>query len=213
MASFLHLAAIGAVLLAGATAAQADTGVVSFTGGSAFTSFNGTDQTIGFEFSTASAINVSSLGWYAVSGTTASAHEVGIWDTGGTLLGSTTVTPGAASADGFRFASVPTIALAAGDYFIGGTVASPFSDSYKTAVSNLVTGTGITFIDAAHSDTSSGFAFPSVTSSGDGRFGPNFEFTAAPAPEPGTWTMLIAGFAVVGATMRYRRRGMVAVAA
>jgi hypothetical protein len=136
MASFLQLTAIGAVLLAGATAAQADTGVVSFTGGSSFVSYNGTDETIGFEFSTASAINVSSLGWYAASGTTNASHEVGIWDTGGTLLGSTTVTAGATGADDFRFASVTTFKLAAGDYFIGGEVSSPFNDTYMRLLQN-----------------------------------------------------------------------------
>jgi hypothetical protein len=213
MVSFLRLAAIGAVLLTGATAAQADTGVVSFTDGPYFGSYNGTDLTIGFEFSTASAIDVSSLGWYAASGTTNASHEVGIWDTSGTLLGSTTVTAGATGADDFRFASVSTFTLAAGDYFIGGEITSPYNDNYTTEASNLVTGTGITFIAAARSGTASGFADPSITEAAEGRFGPNFEFTAAAAPEPGTWTMLIAGFAGVGATMRYRRRGPVSAAA
>ncbi len=213
MTSFLRLAAIGAVLVTGATAAQADTGVISFTGGSSFASYNGTDMTIGFQFSTANAIDVTGLGWYAASGTTNSSHEVGIWDTNGTLLGSTTVTPGATGADDFRFASVSTISLAAGDYFIGGEITSPFSDPYKTSVANLVTGTGITFFDAARSGTSSGFSFPSTTSGGDGRFGPNFEFTAAGTPEPGTWAMLIAGFVAIGGMTRHRRRSVVAVAA
>jgi hypothetical protein len=213
MTAFLRFAAIGAVLLTCATAAQADTGVVSFTGGSNFSSYNGTDLTIGFEFSTASAIDVTGLGWYAASGTTTASHEVGIWDTSGALLGSTTVTAGATGADLFRFASVSTFELAAGDYFIGGEVTSPYIDLYTTGASNLVTGTGITFIDAARSGTSSGFSFPSTTSGGDGRFGPNFEFTAAGTPEPGTWTMLIAGFAAIGGAMRYRRRDVVAAAA
>jgi hypothetical protein len=185
MSSFLRFAAIGAVLLTGATAAQADTGVVSFSGGSNFGSYNGTNLTIGFEFSTAKAIDVSGLGWYAASGTTSASHEVGIWDTGGALLGSTTVTPGAAGSDGFRFASVSTFTLAPGDYFIGGDITSPFNDVYKTGASSVVTGTGITFLDAARSGTSSGFSFPSTTSGGYGRFGPNFEFTAVGRPSRG----------------------------
>jgi hypothetical protein len=213
MASLVRSVAVGSLLFIGATAAQADVGVVSFTGGSSFSSYDGTFLTIGFEFSTASAITVSGLGWYVASGTLASSHEVGLWDSGGTLLGSTTVTAGSATSGGFRYVSVPTLTLAAGDYYIGGGQSASDGDLYKTSVSNIVTGTGITFLAAARSGSSSGFAFPSVVSAASGRFGPNFVYTAAAVPEPASWAMLIAGFGIMGAAMRHRRRVSIAVAA
>ncbi|MBO9711886.1 MAG: PEPxxWA-CTERM sorting domain-containing protein [Sphingomonas sp.] len=37
--------------------------------------------------------------------------------------------------------------------------------------------------------------------------GANFKFIALAVPEPATWVMLIGGFAMVGGTLRSRRRG------
>ncbi len=200
----------GAALTA-ASPSLAATAVVGFSNtGSVFTNFTG-DRTVGFTFNTANNISVTELGWFAVSGALNASHRVGIWSLAGTLLGSTTVMPGVAGVTGFRFASVSPISLNAGQqYFIGGTDLGSDGDNYRTGVSNLVMGNGITFLGSAVALNDPGFAFPStVAANTGGRFGPNFVYNLTSAvPEPSTWMMMVFGFGIAGFAMRSRRRNV-----
>ena len=186
--------------------ATAQTAITGFSGGSSFTGFS-TDETVGFQFSTASAISVQSLGWYATTGTLLASHQIGIWDLSGNLLGQATVTPGAADGTGFRYTAVTPFTLGVGSYLIGGRDAAADGDNYLTGVSGLTTGTGIAFQGAAVSASGSGFAAPTVISANSGgRFGPNFTYAVAGVPEPATWAMMMIGFGAIGGSIRYRRR-------
>jgi hypothetical protein len=207
---------IAASMMLVAEPAMATNAVTSFTGGTNFAFFS-SDETVGWVFSTANNIVVTSLGWnVAINGPNGSdsSHQVGIWNNSGTLLGSATVTAGGATDGIWRFTGVSPIALSAGQYFIGGRDTQGDGDDYVTSVSNLTLAAGLTFLGSAVSANGSGFAFPgsinSVTTGG--RFGPNFQFRDAggAVPEPSSWAMLIAGFGLVGAVARRRR---VAVAA
>ncbi|WP_193743232.1 PEPxxWA-CTERM sorting domain-containing protein [Sandarakinorhabdus sp. AAP62] len=203
---------LAASMLLVAVPAMATNAVTSFTTGSVFTGFS-SDETVGWKFSTASAIKVTALGWWVQNERLAASHQVGIWSSTGTLLGSTTVTPGAPTDGVWRFAAASPFTLAAGDYFIGGRDLTGDGDNYTSSVGSLTLAAGISFLGSARSSNASGFAFPSiVTANSGGRFGPNFQFSDATGavPEPASWAMLIAGFGLVGAVARRRR---VAVAA
>ncbi len=174
--------------------------------------------TLGWSFSTNSAVTVSSLGVFdsGLDGL-ADSYQVGIFNSSGTLLTSTTVQSGTVDPliNQFRYASTASVTLAAGaTYSIGalyltgddGLVASPggFGDPVNFALNPA-----ITFLDA-------GYAFggtltaPQNGGGGEGYFGPNF--LAGGVPELSTWAMMIIGFGGVGLQIR-RRTGAMATAA
>jgi hypothetical protein len=188
--------------------ALAATAITGFTGGSTFTGFN-SDETIGWTFSTGSALSVTSIGWFSTDGSIDANHQIGIWDSMGSLLGSATVTPGAPDGTGFRYTSVTPFSLASGQqYFIGGRDLIGDGDNYISSVSSLTTNSAITFLGTARSSNGSGFAFPNIVNNVtlNGRFGPNFQFDVNAVPEPATWGMMILGFGMVGGAMRRRAK-------
>jgi hypothetical protein len=79
----------------------------------------------GFEFSTTQAVTVYALGYYDYSGTGfLTPHEVGIFDSGGTLLSSALLAPGAGDPllGGFRYQDIAPLFLpAGGTYTIAAT--------------------------------------------------------------------------------------------
>lgn len=181
--------------------------IASFTVGSQFTGFSA-DETVGWSFEVAGpGVIVSSLGWWDAlpDDPLAATHEVGIWDTAGTLLASATVQVNDPLTGGFRYAELgATLTLAPGTYIIGGRDLVSDGDSYSSTNSALVMGAGITFLQAARSDIGLGFSFPNILNNNPGgRFGPNFIYT--PVPEPGTVLMAAFGLAAVGAAVARRR--------
>ncbi len=208
MKKMLMAAAIS-ILAAGT--AHANTAIASFTGGTSFGAF-GTDETVGFVFTTNSALSVTALGWFGTNGAVNASHEIGIWNAGGTLLGSATVTPGAVDGTNVRYIGVTPISLASGQqYFIGGRDTLGDGDNYLTSVSDLVTDAAITFNGSATSAAGTGFAFPGSINniSTGGRFGANFQFSVAAVPEPQSWALMIVGFGLVGGAMRRRPTAVV----
>jgi len=207
MNKLLASIAVASCLVGGA--AQADTAIQSFSGGTTFGVFS-SDETIGWTFKALDDMVVTSLGWYAIGGDLDSSHQIGIWNAGGTLLGQATVTAGAPDGTGVRYVGVGPINLTSGlDYFIGGRDTESDNDSYITSVSNLVTSSSVQFLGSAVSAGGDGFAFPGSVNNitTGGRFGANFQFRVTDAvPEPGTWALMICGFGLAGGALRYRTR-------
>jgi hypothetical protein len=184
--------------------ARADSIALTFSGGTPSVFFS--NLTNGWAFSTASAITVTSLGyWDFGSDGLATSHQVGIWNSAGTLLMSGTVAAGTAESlsNGFRFNSTISGAplLAAGTYVIGGLTSSD-PVARQVPLGNLSLAPGISFIQERFNGGGQALTFPSFTdrfATDSGFFGPDFQFNAVSAsvPESGGTFLLMLG-AVAG---------------
>ena len=154
---------------------------------------------LGFQFNTNDyPLRVTHLGFYddGKNGLTES-HDVGIFDSVGNLVVSTTVEPGAPLTGWFRFYGITPYTLAANQtYFIQAVVgAENFTFFLEHSLNGFGVDPGITFVtDAYHAD-GPGFDIPggvlappnefSTLIYGDGEagyFGPNFQYTVVPLP-------------------------------
>lgn len=178
-----------------------------------------TSQTLGWKFSTSEIIAVTSLGIFDDGGNgLINDHAVGIYDTAGLLLVSTTVTAGVGEplANGFRYQSITPFVLNPGTYFLGGFMpGNPGGGTDKAlgAANNFTPAPWITYLnppgglfgnstlalsdpDPLHGGSVGGFLNP-------GYFGPNF--MSEVVPEPGTMLLLGSGLIGIAAAIRRRR--------
>ncbi|MCK5103213.1 MAG: PD40 domain-containing protein, partial [Cyclobacteriaceae bacterium] len=122
-------------------------------------SFTTADLTLGWEFLVNSNITVTSLGFLDVdSDGLLASHEIGLWDSGGNLLGYVTVTPASApNVDDFLYENLTTpIDLTSGNsYRIAAYV---YGDAFVYSGNNIVTDPSITFGDSYRGFP--GFTFP-----------------------------------------------------
>ena len=178
------LCAVG-LFTGGLSMAQADTIAFSPT-----LSLNGSGVgNDGFFFTPATAISVTSLG-YVDCGFSVG-HDVGLYNVStSTLLASTTVTGVSTLDSGFYYNLIAPVALTAGDeYAVVGTQVP--ADSNWT-VGSMVVAPEITF-DGYEYDYNPTLDLPAIPYA-TAYFGPNFQYTTiAPAPEPATMTIMIAG--------------------
>jgi hypothetical protein len=192
------------------TQAQASVALQSFTGGSLFTDVNGTNMTVGWSFAANDNLSVTSLGLWdeTPADPLAQTHQVGLWSSTGTLLGSATIQTNSPLTGSFRYAAIAPVALTSGlTYFLGSEISNPFSDRYTSSASSIVTAPEITFLGAARNNSAGGFSFPSITTSVNGRFGPNFQFqvVSASVPEP-TSTLSFLALGTLGAASTLKRK-------
>jgi hypothetical protein len=171
--------------------------------------FNSVDSyTTGWSFTLSDFIAVTSLGFYDVDQDGLdNTHDVGIFDSTGTLLVSATVPSGTAGTlnAGFRMVSITPFALGPGSYVIGG-----FSDASTDGIlvdPLFITAPGITTIDTGVYDYGSTLVFPGTSTSSEGPpvayASVNFEFDEV--PEPSTLLLSITAFAAVGLKKRFSR--------
>lgn len=186
-----------AILAAGVLAAlpcaamAQSAGVLGFTGGSEFSSFNSDGDTVGWYFTVHEPIVVTDLGfWDSGQDGLAGEHEVAIWDaTTQSMLAQTVVQAGTASTliGEWRYESIAGLALAPGEYVIGAYYhpsGGPV-DNYTAIVSSVDTAPEITLTASAVDDNPSGggpypLTFPATKGGANGRFGPNFQYIPAP---------------------------------
>ncbi|MCZ8247761.1 MULTISPECIES: DUF4082 domain-containing protein [unclassified Microcystis] len=192
------------------TQAQASVALQSFTGGSLFRNFDATNMTVGWSFTANDNLSVTSLGLWdeTPADPLAQTHQVGLWSSTGTLLGSATIQTNSPLTGSFRYAAIAPVALTSGlTYFLGSEISNPFSDRYTSSASSIVTAPEITFLGAARNNSAGGFSFPSITTSVNGRFGPNFQFqvVSASVPEP-TSTLSFLALGTLGAASTLKRK-------
>lgn len=212
----MRLRLISAALLASAVLpahALAATAILSWTGAtqSNHLSYVST-QTIGWTFRPEVDLQVTALGLFDLAHDGFDqAHPIGLWDANGALLTTTTLSAGAGAAllGDFRYNPISAITLAAGTtYTIGVLMTQPSSDLYYFAPSTVLADSRVGYIGGVRTDEDAsgapGALTMPVSNNNNGRFGPNFQFTAASVPEPGQWALLILGFGAVGAAARRR---------
>lgn len=186
--------------LAFAANAHAITPAYEFTGSTIAS--DPSPYSLGFEFSLSGTTSIYALAYF--NDGTRSDHQVGLWDTAGQLLASTTVHSTDTLNGHFNYAAITTLTLSAGNYVIAGTYlgnAAP-APVYLTGVT---TAAGYSWVrDLQLSGT--GLAFPTQNIGNYGQNGiavVNFSVTAVPEPE--TYAMLIAGLALTGVAVRRRK--------
>jgi hypothetical protein len=173
---------------------------------------NGTSvtSTRGFSFNVldAAGINVTHLTFWDNGGDgLAQSHDVGLWDSAGTLLASTTIAAGTANAldvnGKFRIGAISTVHLAQGNnYVVGAVFLSGSADLQAINMVGLTTPPQISYGQTRFNNNgSSTLSFPTSTISQIGLPGGSFQFTAVPEPA----TIAALGFGAL-AMLRRRRK-------
>jgi hypothetical protein len=198
---------------------------------------------LGYEFTTAgTAMSVSALGFYDSGGNGFNyAHDVGIWTTSGTLLGSVTLAAGAHTlTNGFAFVNLSSpVTLAANTNYVLGAVwaavamtpqdALHFNQNGNSPALNGATLVGDRWGNFGNNPTL-GLAFPGSTDFSTANYSAVSGFVIQPlaggagasfigpnleftaVPEPSTYAA-IAGSAMLGLAVWRRRRAAAALAA
>lgn len=211
--------AVAGLLIAATAPARADSPAISGTAASyGFSSY----QTIGWQFSANQKISVDALGYFdfEFEHGLADSHQVGIWDSSGTLLTSATVDAGAVDplVGFFRYKPItPYLLLAGQTYTIGGTTdafnpPAPY-DQWAFNVVGLTTDPAISLTaNAARLQPTAGNTLVDPTMVGQGNVlaGPNFLIGPAPSavPEPGSLALLFTGGLPLLGPLRRRRKSV-----
>jgi hypothetical protein len=158
----------------------------------------GSDETLGYAFTLSHAVTVTALGVFDLNNDGLNtSHTVTIWTSTGTQVVQATVPAGTVGTliDGFRYVSIFSSTLAAGNY----TIAGFYSAASDEQISNtsITSASGVSY---GGSRSAGGFVFPTGNEFGEPNswFGPNFEFTTGvPTPDSGS-TVSLLGFALLG---------------
>lgn len=197
--SFLALAIVAIF----ASNAQAVTGTPAITPTDTG-SFDGDGPwTLGYSFVANTAQNAIGLGAYDFGHDGfAMNHEVGLWDSMGTLIATTTVTSGSTLIGDFRYSSISAVMLNAGaTYYVG---AADFGAGETYGIyGNVTTAPGITYSNSAFA-FGGGLLLPSSVGPVNGYYGGNVLLGAVPEPE--TYAMMFSGLGLLAAMRRRQRR-------
>jgi hypothetical protein len=148
-------------------------------------------------------ISITSLGYFDATGTgLITSHNVGIFDSVGNPLASTTVASGTVDplTGQFRYAAITPLTLAAGQTYIAAATNGGLSDAFMYGTTGTITGfsadPSVTLVNGNALFLYQGdntLRFPTNSSGYVVYGGPNFQFDVL-VPEPGAAGLLIAAF-------------------
>jgi hypothetical protein len=199
--------AVSLVGVLSAPTAQAATIALNFDNTSTASVLSNPPFTLGWSFTTQDDIVVTDLGLFDnLQDGLVDSYEIGLWDSGGNLLVSTTLASGTSASldDKFRFTSVADTLLSANQtYFIGALFLTGNDGVIAPGEAvNLITASEILFGQATFASGGS-LSFPGFGLGDTGIYGPNFRFEAADVPEPAT--LLMFGMGATWLAARRRR--------
>jgi hypothetical protein len=165
----------------------ANQGLTGFDGGTQYNSYYGgvIGDVLGFRFSVNEPIEVYQLGvWNADSSLggeegLSSPHRVGLWNSSGDLMTSTTVFPATGTKVGdWTYARTwPAVLFPGRVYTAGVQYTSIDRDFYISSASNVYSHPSVTWLESTFpAATDLGFTYPASGSPSFGRFGPNVLF-------------------------------------
>jgi hypothetical protein len=151
--------------------------------------------TLGWEFTANKSFQVVALGFFDDrQDGLAESHPVGLWDSLGNLLASTTVATTDVLVNQWRYSGIVPVALTAGaDYYVGALYTSGSDNVVFPGSSGVSTTANITYLNATYGEGST-LTDPTIAFGTNGFYGPNI----AAAPELSTWAMMLIGFAGIG---------------
>ncbi len=160
--------------------------------------------TLGWAFNLSASTTVTQLGVW--NGGTLGNYMAGIWTIGGTSVVSANVLSTDPVLGDYRWASIASVVLGAGDYVVGAEYAGGLFPDQATGVVTIPT---LTWTDSRY-DFGAGLNFPTNSTGGyygsNGILWANFATGAnTTVPEPSTWALMLVGLAAVGVTSRRRR--------
>jgi hypothetical protein len=166
--------------------------------------------TLGYEFTISSTVTVNALGYWDDG--LAHDHQVGIWDSGGHLLTSTTVLGTDSLVSSFRWHTISSLVLTAGTYTIGGDYLGN-SDPFPSKATGIVTIPGYAWV-TDEQVLGSGLNFPTQSSGGtlygqNGILVADFSVASAPTAAPEPSTLAVSSLSAVAYLAFARRRAVV----
>jgi hypothetical protein len=171
-----------------------------------------TDLSLGNSFVANTAVTVTALGYYNLTGTGfLTPHEVGIFDSTGTLIADAVLPAGNSDPliGGYRYQAITPVTLQAGQTYnlVGeAEIGDPwgYAGYADFTVNPAITLGTVSYIYQSDNTLRDTLLYGSPYS-WIAYSGPNFLISTG-VPEPTTWAMVLVGFGVLGASARLRRR-------
>ena len=165
--------------------------------------------TAGWSFQPATNISLTALGAFQYVVSYSGDIQVGLWDAGGGLLASNTITASSRLLNQSLYEPIAPVSLSADQTYYLGAYSTNWMSAY-VSISNYPPDSFITIapeIQLGAEGAATGFGCPATpmmpgNSPGSAFIAPNFEFEVTPVPEPTTLFLLGGGALVFTATRR-----------